>query len=78
MPTNKEILERLDDIESKLPNGEITHIRQRIRELHSAQQEHTEVQKEQFEGVHKSIRSLEKRLYNPEDGIIVKLNTLTS
>jgi len=36
----------------------------------------TKKQEEQFSETNKHIRSLEKRLYNPDDGVIVKVNSL--
>ncbi len=75
--TNKEILKRLDKIEKHLPNGELKEIFHKLEKLDDRQKEHTIVQEKQFAEVFKHVRSLEKRLYNPDDGVIVKVNWLT-
>jgi hypothetical protein len=74
--TNKQIMDRLDDIESHLPNGEVKELCREVKRLQASQLAHTKKQEEQFEGISKHIRSLEKRLYNPDDGVIVKVNSL--
>ena len=74
--TNKEIIEKLDYIESHLPNGEIDKLSRRIKDLKSCQDKNAKTQEKQFEETNKHIRSLEKRLYNPDDGIIVRVNSL--
>ena len=67
--TNQEIWEKLQTLESRLPNGE-------IKVLKASQEAHTKKQEEQFSDTNKHIRSLEKRLYNPDSGVIVKVNGL--
>ena len=75
--TNKEILDRLDNIEKHMPNGEVKELCREVKRLQASQTAHTKKQEEQFSDVTKHIRSLEKRLYNPDDGVIVKVNSLT-
>mgnify|MGYP006172010031 CR=1 FL=1 len=74
--TNKQIMDRLENIEAHLPNGELKELCREVKRLQTSQSAHTMKQEEQFEGVCKHIRSLEKRLYNPDDGVIVKVNNL--
>ena len=74
--TNREIIEKLDRLESRLPNGEVKELKSTVDKLVAAQQAHVSVQETQFSEVNKHIRSLEKRLYNPDDGVIVKINRL--
>ena len=75
--TNRQIMDRLKQVESQLPNGEVKELCREVKRLQASQTAHTKKQEEQFEGVCKHIRSLEKRLYNPDDGVIVRVNYLT-
>ena len=75
--TNKQIMDRLKHLENQLPNGEVKELCREVKRLQTSQTAHTKKQEEQFEGVCKHIRSLEKRLYNPDDGVIVRVNYLT-
>ncbi len=72
--TNGEILKRLDKIEKHLPNGELKEISHKLEKLEESQRTHMVTQEKQFAEVFKHVRSLEKRLYNPDDGVIVKVN----
>ena len=74
--TNQEILEKLQVLEKHLPNGEIKELCREVKILKISQEAHTKKQEEQFNETNKHIRSLEKRLYNPDDGVIVKVNNL--
>ena len=76
--TNTDIVKRLAKIEKQLPNGELKEIFHKLEKLDENQKAHTLTQEKQFSEVFKHVRSLEKRLYNPDDGIIVKVNWLTS
>ena len=62
--TNREIIEKLDRLESRLPNGEVKELKSTVDKLVAAQQAHVSVQETQFSEVNKHIRSLEKRLYH--------------
>ena len=75
--TNKQIIERLDQLEKRMPNGEVKELCREVKRLQVSQTAHTKKQEEQFSETHKHIRSLEKRLYNPDDGVIAKVNSLT-
>lgn len=61
--TNKEILEAVEIIKRKLPNGEITLLKAAIEDLQEDQKELKE-----------DIRDLKKQLLDPEDGIVVRVN----
>ena len=74
--TNEEILEKIKALENGLPNGEIKELCREVKVLKASQEAHTKKQEEQFSETNKHIRSLEKRLYNPDDGVIVKVNSL--
>ncbi len=74
--TNEEILKKLNTLEKHLPNGEIKELCREVKVLKASQEAHTKKQEEQFSDTNKHIRSLEKRLYNPDDGVIVKVNGL--
>ena len=76
--TNTEIIKRLDKIEKHLPNGELKEICHKLERLEESQKAHMTTQEKQFKEVFQHVRSLEKRLYNPDDGVIVKVNWLTS
>ena len=74
--TNQEIWEKLQTLESRLPNGERKELCREVKVLKASQEAHTKKQEEQFSDTNKHIRSLEKRLYNPDSGVIVKVNGL--
>tara|TARA_B100001758_G_C18408344_1_gene613787 strand:+ start:1088 stop:1327 length:240 start_codon:yes stop_codon:yes gene_type:complete len=74
--TNKQIIDRLDKMEKQMPNGELKALATEVKALQDSQDAHTKKQEEQFAETNKHIRSLEKRLYNPDDGVIVKVNAL--
>ena len=76
--TNADIINRLTKIEKQLPNGELKEIFHKLEKLDDSQKAHTRTQEQQFKEVFQHVRSLEKRLYNPDDGVIVKVNWLTS
>lgn len=69
-PTSKELLnqlsQRLDEIETHLPNGELKVILSQL-----------EVMMERQEKMHTDLTELKKILLNPEDGVIVRVNKNT-
>ena len=73
--TNEDIIKRLKHLEDNECRKEIHTT---VNRLVAQQQAHTAQQEKQFEETNKHIRSLEKRLYNPDDGIIVKVNRLNA
>ena len=56
--TNKEILEEIEFLKKKLPNGEFALLKKSVEDLHSGQ-----------ETVKSSIRELKRQLLDPEDGV---------
>lgn len=61
-----EILDALDVIKSKLPNGEIKVIQEKISGIEASQEE-----------MHIDLRTIKKQLLDPEDGIVVRVNKNT-
>jgi len=65
--TNKEILEQIDDLRKKIPNGEITLLAKSIEDLQIGQKE-----------LKDDIRDLKKQLLDPDDGVVVRVNKNSS
>ena len=63
MATNKEILEQIDELRKKMPNGELTLLAKSIDDLQEGQHELKE-----------DIRDLKKQLLDPDDGVVVRVN----
>ena len=61
--TNKEILEEIEFLKKKLPNGEFALLKKSVEDLHGGQ-----------ETLRSSIRVLKKQLLDPEDGVVVRVN----
>lgn len=61
-----EILESLDLIKSKMPNGEIKVIQEKIESIESSQDDMKE-----------DLRMIKKQLLDPEDGIVVRVGKNT-
>ena len=61
-----EILDALDVIKSKLPNGEIKSIQDKIASIETSQEE-----------MRDDLRAIKKQLLDPEDGIVVRVNRNT-
>lgn len=61
-----EILEALELIKAKMPNGEIKVIQEKISGIESSQ-----------EDMHEDLRLIKKQLLDPEDGIVVRVNKNT-
>jgi hypothetical protein len=59
----QKILEELTSMKSKFPNGELESMSTQIKSLKETQQ-----------GVKDDISEIKKKLFNPEDGVIVKVN----
>ncbi len=70
MATQKKILENLcieiAKLKKDLPNGNILKIEQSINAMHQNQKE-----------MKKDMRTMQKRLFNPDDGLIVETNKNT-
>jgi hypothetical protein len=61
-----EILDSLDVIKAKLPNGEIKAIQDKIGSIETSQEE-----------MRDDLRAIKKQLLDPEDGIVVRVNKNT-
>ena len=61
--TNKEILEAVEILKSKMPNGNIALLQQSIDDLQKSN-----------DGVKISMRELKKQLLDPDDGVVVRVN----
>jgi hypothetical protein len=70
MATQKQILETLcieiAKIKNDMPNGNILRIEQSLNEMHLNQKE-----------MKKDMKAMQKRLFNPDDGLIVETNKNT-
>lgn len=63
MATNKDILEQIEDLRKKIPNGEITLLTKAVEDLQISQKDLKE-----------DIRDLKKQLLDPDDGVVVRVN----
>ena len=61
--TNKEILEQIEELRGKMPNGELTLLKKSVEDL---QVDHKELRD--------SIRDLKKQLLDPDNGVVVRVN----
>ena len=61
--TNKEILEQIEELRGKLPNGQLTLLKKSVEDL---QLDHKELRD--------SIRELKKQLLDPDRGVVVRVN----
>ena len=61
--TNKEILEAVEILKGKMPNGNIALLQQAIGDLQKSN-----------DGVKLSMRELKKQLLDPDDGVVVRVN----
>ena len=61
--TNKEILEEIEFLKTKLPNGEFALLKKSVEDLHGGQ-----------ESLRSSIRELKKQFLDPDDGVVVRVN----
>ena len=71
------ITEVLDNVKDNAPNGCLDRIELKLNSLEEKQAEHTKVQEKQFEKVSSALHKLEKRLYNPDDGVVVTMKENT-
>jgi len=65
--TNKEILEEIEFLKKKLPNGEFALLKKAVEDLHDGQ-----------DVLKTSIRDLKKQLLDPDDGVVVRVNKNSS
>ena len=61
--TNKEILEQIEELRGKLPNGQLTLLKKSVEDL---QVDHRELRD--------TIRELKKQLLDPDKGVVVRVN----
>ena len=61
--TNKEILEEIEFLKTKLPNGEFALLKKSVEDLHGGQ-----------ETLRSSIRELKQQLLDPDNGVVVRVN----
>ena len=61
--TNKEILEEIEFLKTKLPNGEFALLKNSVEDLHDGQ-----------DTLRGSIRDLKKQLLDPDNGVVVRVN----
>jgi hypothetical protein len=65
-PRIEEIIKALDIIKTKLPNGELESIKRSIESLSQDQK-----------SIKEDLEYFKKRLFNPDDGVIVRINKNT-
>ena len=61
--TNKEILEEIEFLKTKLPNGEFALLKKSVEDLSGGQ-----------EALKSSIRELKQQLLDPDNGVVVRVN----
>lgn len=59
----KKVLDTLEEMKTKLPNGELKIIQEKIERINDHQKE-----------MRDDVSHIRKKLFSPEDGVIVKLN----
>ena len=71
------ITEVLENVKENAPNGCLDRIEVKLNSLEEKQAQHTKDQEKQFEKVSSALHKLEKRLYNPDDGVVVTMKENT-
>ena len=75
--TTKDVLESvkalIEHVEKTAPNGELKEMRDTMKSLFDRQESHRIEMNEAVGAVHECVRKIEKRLYNPDDGVIVQM-----
>ena len=61
--TNREILEEIEFLKKKLPNGEFALLKKSVEDLSSGQN-----------ALKSSIRELKQQLLDPDNGVVVRVN----
>ena len=61
--TNKEILEEIEFLKKKMPNGEFALLKKSVEDLGAGQ-----------ESLKSSIRELKQQLLDPDNGVVVRVN----
>ena len=79
--TSKDVLaavkEVINSVEENSPNGNLKRVEDKVDAVSQAQLDHMEKQDKQFEEVNDAILKLTKRLYNPDDGVVVTVKDNT-
>ena len=79
--TSKDVLaavkEVISSVEENSPNGNLKRVEDKVDAVSQAQLDHMEKQDKQFEEVNDAILKLTKRLYNPDDGVVVTVKDNT-
>jgi len=79
--TTRDVLAAVKDVistvEANSPNGDIKDLSNKVTTLCKAQAAHSKKQEEQFAEVNGTILKLTKRLYNPDDGVVVTVKDNT-
>ena len=61
--TNKEILDEIEFLKKKMPNGEFALLKKSVEDLSNGQ-----------ESLKSSIRELKQQLLDPDNGVVVRVN----
>ena len=61
--TNKEILEQIEYLKKKLPNGELTLLKKSVEDLQEGQRE-----------LRDGMKEIKKQLLDPDNGVVVRVN----
>lgn len=64
------VLDQIIDVNSNFPNGEITELREDLSNF-------AKENKNDHDAIRKSMRDMKLKLYDPDDGVIVKVNKNT-
>tara|TARA_Y100000593_G_scaffold13103_1_gene24399 strand:+ start:27 stop:395 length:369 start_codon:yes stop_codon:yes gene_type:complete len=79
--TSKDVLaavkEVISSVEENSPNGNLARLEDKVDAVSQAQLDHMKQQDKQFAEVNEAILKLTKRLYNPDDGIVVTVKDNT-
>ena len=61
--TNKEILEQIEYLKKKLPNGELTLLKKSVEDLQDGQKE-----------LRDGMKEIKKQLLDPDNGVVIRVN----
>lgn len=61
--TLEQLMQAIEALKAKMPNGELTHIKNSVEELRS-----------NYSGIKQDLSDIKMRLLNPEDGLVVRNN----
>ncbi len=79
--TTRDVLEAITNlintVETNAPNGTLDRLSDKIDALSTRQDTHRAEMNEVIGNVHECVRKLEKRLYNPDNGVVVQVRDNT-